>query len=64
MPQLTLFDSSETLLADDERGRIAYTPRFVGAATAKGLVRGAAQRREVGGRAGGRCTTARSKYRA
>jgi alkylated DNA repair dioxygenase AlkB len=34
MPQLTLFDSSETLLADDERGRIAYTPRFVDAATA------------------------------
>jgi alkylated DNA repair dioxygenase AlkB len=36
MPQLTLFDSSETLLADDERGRIAYTPRFVDAATAEG----------------------------
>jgi alkylated DNA repair dioxygenase AlkB len=35
MPQLTLFDSSETLLADDERGRIAYTPRFVDAATAQ-----------------------------
>ena len=35
MPQLTLFDSSETLLADDERGRIAYTPRFVDAATAE-----------------------------
>jgi len=35
MPQLTLFDSSETLLADDERGRIAYTPQFVDAATAE-----------------------------
>ena len=34
MSQLTLFDSSETLLADDERGRIAYTPRFIDAATA------------------------------
>src|SRR5438552_83071 len=33
MPQLTLFESTETLLADDERGRIAYTPRFVDAAT-------------------------------
>jgi alkylated DNA repair dioxygenase AlkB len=35
MPQLTLFDSSEALLADDERGRIAYTPRFVDDATAR-----------------------------
>src|SRR5439155_22509214 len=35
MPQLTLFDSTETVLADDERGRIAYTPRFVDAATAE-----------------------------
>src|SRR5687767_6280353 len=34
MPQLTLFDSDEALLADDERGRIAYMPRFVDAATA------------------------------
>jgi alkylated DNA repair dioxygenase AlkB len=34
MPQLTLFDSSERLLADDERGRIVYTPRFIDAATA------------------------------
>lgn len=34
MPQLALFDSSEVLLADDERGRIAYTPRFVAATTA------------------------------
>src|SRR5439155_17860520 len=35
MPQLTLFDSTETVLADDERGRIAYTPRFVDAAAAE-----------------------------
>jgi alkylated DNA repair dioxygenase AlkB len=35
MSQLTLFDSSEILLADDGRGRIAYTPRFVDAATAE-----------------------------
>jgi alkylated DNA repair dioxygenase AlkB len=35
MPQLDLFDSSETLLADDERGRIAYTPGFVDIATAR-----------------------------
>jgi len=34
MPQLTLFDSTDTVLADDERGRITYTPRFVDAATA------------------------------
>jgi alkylated DNA repair dioxygenase AlkB len=34
MAQLTLFDSSEVILADDERGRISYTPRFVDAATA------------------------------
>jgi alkylated DNA repair dioxygenase AlkB len=34
MAQLTLFESSEKLLADDERGRIVYTPRFVDAATA------------------------------
>jgi alkylated DNA repair dioxygenase AlkB len=36
MPQLPLFDSSETLLADDARGRIAYTAGFVDAATAEG----------------------------
>jgi alkylated DNA repair dioxygenase AlkB len=29
MPQLGLFDSTETVLADDERGRIRYTPGFV-----------------------------------
>jgi alkylated DNA repair dioxygenase AlkB len=34
MSQLTLFDSNETLLTDDERGRIVYTPRFVDLATA------------------------------
>jgi alkylated DNA repair dioxygenase AlkB len=34
MPQLTLFGSSERMLADDERGRIAYTPLFIDAATA------------------------------
>jgi alkylated DNA repair dioxygenase AlkB len=32
--QLSLFDSSESLLADDERGRIVYTSRFVNPATA------------------------------
>jgi alkylated DNA repair dioxygenase AlkB len=32
--QLTLFESSETRLADDERGRVVYTPRFVDANTA------------------------------
>jgi alkylated DNA repair dioxygenase AlkB len=35
MPQLMLFDSSETALANDDRGRIAYTPRFIDAATAE-----------------------------
>lgn len=28
-PQLSLFDSSEGTLSDDERGRIVYTPHFV-----------------------------------
>jgi alkylated DNA repair dioxygenase AlkB len=32
--QLTLFESTGGILADDERGRIAYTPRFIDAATA------------------------------
>jgi alkylated DNA repair dioxygenase AlkB len=32
--QLTLFDSGERLLADDERGRITYIPGFLDAATA------------------------------
>jgi alkylated DNA repair dioxygenase AlkB len=49
MSQLTLFDSSETLLADDERGRIAYTPRFIDAATAAAWF--AELRREVPWRA-------------
>jgi alkylated DNA repair dioxygenase AlkB len=35
MAQLTLFGSSEALLADDERGRISYMPRFVDADTAE-----------------------------
>jgi alkylated DNA repair dioxygenase AlkB len=34
VPQLTLFDSGERLLADDERGRITYIPGLVDAATA------------------------------
>jgi alkylated DNA repair dioxygenase AlkB len=34
MAQLTLFESSEMRLADDERGRVVYTPRFVDADTA------------------------------
>jgi alkylated DNA repair dioxygenase AlkB len=34
MPQLGLFDSTETVLADDERGRIRYTPGFVDGDTA------------------------------
>ena len=32
--QLTLFESTDAVLADDERGRIAYTPRFIDTATA------------------------------
>ena len=43
MPQLSLFDSTGTLLADDDRGRIVYTPRAVDAATAEawfGALRG------------------------
>jgi alkylated DNA repair dioxygenase AlkB len=35
MPQLTLFDTRELVLADDERGRVVYTPGFVDAATAQ-----------------------------
>ncbi len=34
MAQLTLFDSGDTLLADDERGRVTYTPAFIDRATA------------------------------
>jgi alkylated DNA repair dioxygenase AlkB len=36
VPQLPLFESGESVLADDARGRIAYTPRFVSAADAQG----------------------------
>jgi alkylated DNA repair dioxygenase AlkB len=35
MAQLTLFDAGERVLADDDRGRIAYMPDFVDAATAQ-----------------------------
>src|SRR6185295_11526596 len=35
MAQLTLFDSSDRVLVDDERGRVAYTAGFVDAATAQ-----------------------------
>lgn len=34
MAQLTLFESGDRIVADDERGRITYEPRFVDAATA------------------------------
>ena len=34
MAQLTLFESSDWIVEDDERGRITYTPRFIDAATA------------------------------
>jgi alkylated DNA repair dioxygenase AlkB len=35
MAQLSLFESREIVLTDDERGRIAYTPRFVAARVAE-----------------------------
>ena len=35
MSQLSLFDSAETVLVDDERGRIVYTPSFVDDETAR-----------------------------
>ena len=35
MSQLTLFETSEAVLADDERGRITYMPGVVDAATAQ-----------------------------
>jgi len=35
MAQPTLFDSTDRVLVDDERGRIAYTPGFVDLATAE-----------------------------
>ena len=34
MAQPSLFDASETLLVDDERGRISYAPAFIDAETA------------------------------
>jgi len=34
MAQLTLFESTDTVLVDDERGRVSYTARFVDVATA------------------------------
>lgn len=34
MAQLTLFESNDTLLVDDERGRVTYSARFVDAETA------------------------------
>ena len=34
MAQLPLFESSEWIVEDDERGRIVYAPRFIEAATA------------------------------
>jgi alkylated DNA repair dioxygenase AlkB len=35
MSQLSLFDPSDTVLADDERGRITYTPGFIDPETAR-----------------------------
>lgn len=35
MSQLSLFDSGEALLTDDERGQISYTPRFIDGSTAE-----------------------------
>ena len=35
LPQLSLFQDSESVLVDDATGRIAYTPRFVGGAAAE-----------------------------
>ena len=35
MGQLALFAAGETLLVDDERGRIVYTPAFIDADTAR-----------------------------
>lgn len=34
MSQLTLFDATQTIIVDDERGKVSYTPRFVNADTA------------------------------
>ena len=62
-PLLPLFDSGETVLADDARGRIVYTPDFVAAPRRAGLVRRAARRRSSGRPSAARCTTARSTSR-
>jgi alkylated DNA repair dioxygenase AlkB len=35
MAQLALFESTDTIFADDERGRVAYTARFVDVETAR-----------------------------
>ena len=35
MSQLSLFASSDTVLVDDERGRITYTPQFIDVGTAQ-----------------------------
>ena len=35
MAQLTLFESTDTILVDDERGRVTYTARFVDVDTAR-----------------------------
>jgi alkylated DNA repair dioxygenase AlkB len=54
VPQLKLFDSCQGILADDERGRITYIPRFVGVETAqawftelRSSVRWRSERREM-----------------
>ena len=39
MPQLSLFDVSEIVFVDDERGRIVYTPGFVDVATSRAWFR-------------------------
>jgi alkylated DNA repair dioxygenase AlkB len=36
MSQLSLFGSTDTVLVDDERGRITYTPQFIDGRTAQG----------------------------
>ena len=54
MPLLPLFDEGETVLADDARGRIVYTPDIVAAAVAQAwfvelrdAVRWKAERRQM-----------------
>src|SRR4051794_25822826 len=54
MTQRSLFDADETLLVDDERGRILYVPAFVDATTAadwfaeiRATVRWRAERRQM-----------------